>query len=129
MFLTYATSKKKSLSLNFTALFFKDKRQQQESNGGYEIIHQLILKPKLLQERIEQLRQKYGKTEGGESEREDGGGAFQLQLQHQGDELCCGRRQAEDEEEEGVLGCEREEGEHNSLLFLEQEIEPSEVRR
>ena len=89
----------------------------------------MILKPKLLQERIEQLRQKYGKTEGGESEREDdgGGGTFQLQQQQQEEELCCGRRQ--DEEEEGALGCEREEGEHNSLLFLEQEIEPSEVRR
>ena len=85
----------------------------------------MILKPKLLQERIEQLRQKYGKTEGGESEREVGG-TFQ-HLQHQEEELCCGRRQ--DEEEEGALGCEREEGEHNSLLFLEQEIEPSEVRR
>ena len=108
-------------------MFFKDERQQQENVGAYNT-NQFILKPKLLQERIEQLRQKYGKTEGGESEREDGGGAFQLQLQHQGDELCCGRRQAEDEEEEGVLGCEREEGEHNSLLFLEQEIEPSEVR-
>ena len=85
-----------------------------------------MLKPKPLQERIEQLRQKYGgKTEGGE---DHGGGTFaQHQHQLQQDDQICGRRQEGEEEEEGVLGCDREESEHNSLLFLEQEIEPSEV--
>ena len=82
---------------------------------------------KLLQERIEQLRQKYGKTEGGEGEREVHGGTFENQHQQQKEEELYGRRH--EEEDEGVLGCEREESEQNSLLFLEQEIEPSEVRR
>jgi len=80
------------------------------------------------QERIEQLRQKYGgKTDGGEREREDceGGGTFKHHHQLQREEEICRRRN--EEEEEGVLGGDREEGEHNSLLFLEQEIEPSEV--
>ena len=82
-----------------------------------------------MQERIEQLRQKYGgKTDGGEREREDceGGGTFEHHHQQKREEEIC--RRSHEEEEEGVLGLlDREEGEHNSLLFLEQEIEPSEV--
>ena len=88
-----------------------------------------------MQERIEQLRQKYGgKTEGRECERENHeGGTFEHhQHQLQEEKEICRRREEEDvkcEREESERDeREREESEHNSLLFLEQEIEPSEVR-
>ena len=73
-----------------------------------------------MQDRIERLRQKYTKAEDGESEKEFGGvGAFGNRQD--------GRRQ-EDPGRDREEQVDREEGEHNSLLFLEHEIEPSEVR-